>query len=288
MNEQRTVLVTGATGNVGPHAVAELLAAGAQVRALVLADDPNLDRLPAGVQLCTGDLADPDSLDAALDGVDGVFWMWPFFSLSTATAPAVLEKMEQRVRRVALVSSVGVHIGLEPVDNNCHAYLEHLLERSTLAWTFLRTTGFMANALGFAAQVRDGGAVVRFPYGDAARTSVHEADLAAVGVRALLEDGHEYRSYLVSGPELLTQREQVHIIGEVIGRPIGWQDVHAEEARRQMVATGWPPSYADGALDYFATLTKEPEVGSTVVAEVTGRPARTFRQWAHEHAAAFR
>ncbi|WP_369916101.1 NAD-dependent epimerase/dehydratase family protein [Plantactinospora sp. KBS50] len=57
MNDQRTVLVTGATGNVGPHAVAQLLAAGVQVRALVLADDPNLGRLPAGVRLCTGDLA---------------------------------------------------------------------------------------------------------------------------------------------------------------------------------------------------------------------------------------
>ncbi|WP_198348106.1 NAD(P)H-binding protein [Plantactinospora sp. KBS50] len=230
----------------------------------------------------------PDSLDAALDGVDAVFWMWPFFSLSTATAPAVVKKLEQRVHRVAVVSSVGVHIGLEPVDNNCHAYLEQLLERSTLAWTFLRTTGFMANALGFAAQIRDGGRVVRFPYGDAARTSVHEADLAAVGVRALLDDGHEHQRYLVSGPELLTQREQVEIIGEVVGRPLEWQDVHAEEARRQMVATGWPPGYADGALDYFAMLTKEPEVGSTVVAEVTGRPARTFRQWAYEHATAFR
>ncbi|MET8278916.1 NAD(P)H-binding protein [Micromonospora sp. NPDC005174] len=288
MNDQRTVLVTGATGNVGPHAVSQLLAAGARVRALVLADDPNVDRLPAGVQLCTGDLADPDSLDAALDGVDGVFWMWPFFSLSTATAPAVLKKMEQQVDRVVVVSSVGVHIGLEPVDNNCHAYLEHLLEQSTLTWTFLRTTGFMANALGFAAQIRGDGRVVRFPYGDAARTSVHEADLAAVGVRALLDDGHEHRRYLVSGPEVLTQREQVEIIGEVVGRPLQWQDVHAEEARRQMVATGWPPSYADGALDYFAMLTKESEVGSTVVAEVTGQPARTFRQWAHEHAAAFR
>ncbi|MFG1885546.1 NAD(P)H-binding protein [Micromonospora sp. NPDC049102] len=288
MNDQRTVLVTGATGNVGPHAVSQLLAAGARVRALVLADDPNVDRLPAGVQLCTGDLADPDSLDAALDGVDGVFWMWPFFSLSTATAPAVLKKMEQQVDRVVVVSSVGVHIGLEPVDNNCHAYLEQLLEQSTLTWTFLRTTGFMANALGFAAQIRGDGQVVRFPYGDAARTSVHEADLAAVGVRALLDDGHEHRRYLVSGPEVLTQREQVEIIGEVVGRPLRWQDVHAEEARRQMVATGWPPSYADGALDYFAMLTKESEVGSTVVAEVTGQPARTFRQWAHEHAAAFR
>jgi uncharacterized protein YbjT (DUF2867 family) len=288
MNEQRTVLVTAATGNVGPHAVRHLLDAGARVRALVIAGDPNLGRLPAGVETYVGDLAHPDSLDQALDGVDGVFLMWPFFSLNTTTAPAVVAKLERHVRRVVLVSSVGVHIGLEPVDNNCHAYLEQLLEKSSLEWTFLRTTGFMANARGFADQIGGGGQVVRFPYGAAARTSVHESDLAAVGARALLDDHHARRAYLVSGPQVLTQREQVDIIGEAIGRTMSWEDVHAEQARHRMVATGWPPAYADGALDYFAMLTREPEVGSTVVQDVTGRPARTFREWAREHADEFR
>lgn len=287
MTEQPTVLITAATGNVGPHAATHLLRAGARVRALVLRDDPGIARLPEGVEPHYGDLAVPESLDPALEGVDAVFWMWPFFTLSVETAPAVLKKIEQRARRIALVSSVGVHIGLEPVDNNCHAYLEKLIEQTSLAWTFLRTTGFMANALGFAPQIR-GGDVVRFPHGAAARTSVHEGDLAAVGARALTEDGHGGRTYLVSGPQALTQEEQMHIIGEVIGRSLRWEDVHAEEARRQMVATGWPPSYADGALDYFAMLTRQPEVGSSAVAEVTGRPAHTFRQWAEEHVDDFR
>jgi uncharacterized protein YbjT (DUF2867 family) len=185
------------------------------------------------------------------------------------------------------VSSVGVHIGLERRDNNCHAYLEELIADTSLDWTFLRTTGFMANALGFAPQIRGGG-VVHFPYGAAARTSVHEADLAAVGVQALLGEGHAGEKYLVTGPEVMTQEEQVRVIGEVLGRELGWQDVHAESAREQMVASGWPPSYADGALDYFAMLTRSPEVISTTVEDVTGRPARTFRQWAVEHADAFR
>jgi uncharacterized protein YbjT (DUF2867 family) len=287
MTEQPTVLITAATGNVGPYAASHLLRRGARVRALVLENDPGIARLPEGVEVHYGDLAVPESLDPALEGVDAVFWMWPFFTLSVATAPAVLKKIEQQARRIALVSSVGVHIGLEPVDNNCHAYLEKLIEQTSLEWTFLRTTGFMANALGFAPQIR-GGDVVRFPYGAASRTSVHEGDLAAVGARALTEDGHDGRTYLVSGPHALTQEEQLQIIGEVIGRSLRWEDVHAEEARRQMVATGWPPSYADGALDYFATLTRQPEVGSSTVAEVTGRPAHTFRQWVEEHVDAFR
>ncbi|WP_201788877.1 NAD(P)H-binding protein [Amycolatopsis orientalis] len=279
-------MITAATGNVGPHAAVHLLNAGVAVRALVLPGDPGIDKLPDGVELCYGDLADPDSLDAALDGVTGVFWMWPFFTLSVDTAPAVLAKIEAQATRIVLVSSVGVHIGLERRDNNCHAYLEELIEGTSLEWTFLRTTGFMANALGFAGQISNGD-VVRFPYGEAARTSIHEDDLAAIGVRALTSDGHAGKKYLVTGLEVLTQREQVSIIGDVLGRSLRWEDVHAEVARAKMVETGWPPAYADGALDYFGRLTREPEVMSSTVAEILGRPARTFREWAEEHKSKF-
>ena len=285
--KKKVILVTAATGNVGPHAVAQLLKAGVTVRALVLKRDPNIGRLPAGVELHEGNLANPDSLDAPLDGADGVFLMWPFFALNVDTAPAVVRKIAARPRRVALASSVGVHIGLEPVDNNCHAYIEHLLEQTDLAWTFLRTTGFHCNALGFASQIRDGG-VVRFPYGAATRTSVDEADVAAVGACALTNDGHGRKKYLVTGPEELAQREQVRILGDVLGRELSWQDIEHQAARDAMVGTGWPPSYADGALDYFRMLTTKPEVGSNVVEEVTGQRARSFRQWAIEHADAFR
>jgi uncharacterized protein YbjT (DUF2867 family) len=288
MTEACKVLITGATGNVGPYAAAHLLAAGARVRALVLPGDPMVSRLPADVELVEGDLSAPDSLDAALDGVKGVFWMWPFFTLSTETAPAVLERIEKQASRIVLVSSIGVHLGIERSDNNCHAYLEELLETTTLDWTFLRTTGFMANALGFAPQIRGGGEVVRFPYGAAARTSVHESDLAAVGARSLTSDGHAGAKYLVTGPEIQTQQEQVQLIGKALGRDLRWQDVEAQEAREQMVRSGWPPAYADGALDYFADLTGEPELRSDTVAEITGRPALTFESWALEHADAFR
>ncbi|MFI8192466.1 NAD(P)H-binding protein [Streptomyces sp. NPDC085946] len=287
MPERNIVLITAATGNAGPHAAAHLLEAGARVRALVLPDDPNAGRLPEGVEIHHGDLGDPDSLDAALEGVDGVFLMWPFFSLPVDTAPAVLKKIEATARRVAFVSSVGVHIGLEPVDNNCHAYIEHLLERTSLEWTFLRMTGFHCNAMAFAEQIRNGD-VVRYPYGAATRTPVHESDLAAVGAEALTSDGHGRKKYLVSGPEELSQAAQVRIIGEVTGRDLRWQDIPRDAARQAMVDSGWPAAYVDGSLDYFEALSKEPEASSNVVEEVTGRPARTFRSWVVEHVDAFR
>ncbi|MFD3976281.1 NAD(P)H-binding protein [Streptomyces cyaneofuscatus] len=288
MTPQQAVLVTGATGNVGPHAVAQLLEAGVRTRALVLEGDPNTGRIPEGAEIFHGDLADPDSLDAALAGVDAVFLMWPFFTLGVDTVPAVLEKIGRHARRVVFVSSIGVHIGLEPVDNRCHAYLEEQIEKSGLEWTFLQTTGFACNVrMGWSHQIRAGG-VVRSPYGAASRSPIDEADVAAVAVRALTGPGHAGRRYVVTGPQALSQAAQLQIIAEETGQGLRWEDVPHEAARGAMVDAGWPPSYADGALEYFAMLVDRPETVTGTVAEVLGRPPRTFRQWVAEHADDFR
>ncbi|MEU7324476.1 NAD(P)H-binding protein [Streptomyces griseoviridis] len=289
MGADSTALVIGATGNVGPNVVRQLIGEGVTTRALLLPDDPRAGRLPAeGVEIFHGDLADPDSLLPALEGVDAVLLMWPFFTLDVETAPAVLAHIERHARRVVFVSSIGVHIGYEHADNNCHAYLEQLIEKTGLAWTFLQTTGFTANArLSYAAQIKATG-VVRSPYGAAARSSIHEEDVAAVAVRALTGGDLAGRRLVVTGPEVLTQVEQVRIIGELIGRELSWQDVPAEAALNAMVGAGWPPAYASGALDYFSQLTEEPELVTTTVEEVIGRPPRTFREWAAEFADDFR
>jgi len=204
------------------------------------------------------------------------------------TAPAVLDKIVKQTRRIAFVSSIGVHLGLERRDNNCHAYIEELIDERDMEGTFLRVTGFASNArASWGDQIRAGD-VVRFPYGAAARSSVHEADVAAVAVRALTTDGHAGKKYLVTGPETLTQQEHLRVIGEALGRPLRWKDVAAEVALRQLRGAGWPDGYAEGALDYFHRLVTEPEPVSTVVPDVLGRPARTFREWAKEHVDDFR
>jgi len=288
MPDQTTVLITGATGNIGPHIAAQLLETGVAVRALVLPGDPNASRLSDEVEIFAGDLADPASLGPALDGVDAVMLMWPFFTLDVTTAPEVLRRIAGQARRVVFVSSIGVEIGLEPKDNRCHSYLESLIEETDLEWTFLRTTGFAVNAvLSWRAQILGDG-VVRAPYGQAARSPIHEADLAAVAVRALTEDGHAGARYVVTGPEALTQVEQLRILGEALGLDLRWEEVPASVALGHMVAAGWPAAYAEGAMDYFAMLVDQPEMISNHVEQVTGQAPRTFREWAGDRVGLFR
>ncbi len=164
--------------------------------------------------------------------------------------------------------------------------MERLIEKSGLAWTFLRPGGFMSNTLMWADQVREG--VVRWPYGAMARSLIDEADIAAVAVRTLTEDGHTSKKYVLTGPEAITQIEQVRIIGEAIGHPVRWEEISRTDARTQLLAAWGNASFVDGALDAWAAAVAAPEPVTAEVARLTGAPARTFSEWARDHVDAFR
>jgi uncharacterized protein YbjT (DUF2867 family) len=178
------ILVTGATGNVGRHLVDRLLAAGVAVRALTR--DPQAGGLPTGAEAVAGDLAHPESLEPALEGVESVFLVWPF--LTTEHAPGVLEVIGRHVRRVIYLSSLGVNDDADRQDgpiNQFHADMERLIEKSGLEWTFLRAGTFAANSFGWAEQIRAGD-VVRYPFAGA-KAIIDESDIAAVAARVMTE-----------------------------------------------------------------------------------------------------
>jgi uncharacterized protein YbjT (DUF2867 family) len=153
-------------------------------------------------------------LDAALDGVESVFLVWP--TLAADHAPTeTLEMIGERARRIVYLSANGVPD--DPGEQaasilGSHALIERLIQSSGTEWTFLRPGGFAANTLMWAPQIRAEG-VVRWIHGAAARSLIHEKDIAAVAVRALTEGGHAGAKYVLTGPETLTQVEQVHAIG---------------------------------------------------------------------------
>jgi uncharacterized protein YbjT (DUF2867 family) len=274
------ILVTGATGTVGRQVVDGLLAAGTPVRALTRHADAG--RLPVDVDVVGGDFSDSARLDAAMKGVDAVFLVWPFTSVEHA--PAVLDVIEHSTRRLVYLSSAG---GQQPKPAGLfHAEMERLIERSTLDWTFLRPSGFATNTLMWAEQIRRG--VVRWPFGKAARSLIHERDIAAVATRALTDDRHVGAKHVLTGPELISQAEQVHTIGDVIGRPVSWEEVPPESVRDGLVAAFGDASFADSALETWARFVEQPEIVTQTVDEVTGTPARTFRAWATDHADDFR
>ncbi|WP_330290092.1 SDR family oxidoreductase [Streptomyces sp. NBC_00576] len=277
-------LVTGATGNVGRHVVRQLLAAGESVRALTRS--PEKARLPAGAEVVGGDLTRPETAEPALEGVSALF----LFPSPGTGGPILRAARERGVRRVVMLSSSSVEYTTDGADNAIVAYhkeIEHEVETSGLEWTLVRPCGFAVNTLQWAPQIRAGG-VVRGPYAEAEMALIDERDIADVATRMLRTDGHVGAKYVLTGPEPLTQTEQARRIGEAIGRPVRYEEVPPAVAREQMIRNRVPADLADMTLRFQAGRAGVPAEISPTVEEVTGRPARTFDQWAADHAADFR
>src|SRR5580693_2284767 len=271
------ILVTGAAGNIGGELVRALAEAGQPVRAL--ARSAASDRFPSVVEIAAGDLNDPASLSPALDGAHGVFLLPGY-----ADMPGVLAAARRAgVRRVVQLS--GMSAGSGDMTNAITAYMvmsEQAARESGLAWTVVRPAMFMSNALQWLPQLRAGD-VVRAPFGHARAAVIDPADIAAVAARALTTPGHEGRVYEVSGPESLTAGERVAILGAALGRALRFEAQPDEEARAEMSATT-PEKYVNAFFDFYAGGSLDESKVLPTVQDVTGRPARTFTQWATAHA----
>src|SRR5947209_13288032 len=205
------VLVTGATGRVGRVVIDLLIDAGVPVRALTHRSEAAAT-LPANVEVVTGDLVVPGSLDAALRGVSTVFLVW---TAPPATAPAVVERLATYTRRVVFLSSP--HKTPHPFFQQpnpmavLHADIERLIAASGLESTIIRPGIFASGALFWWATAIRAHGVVRWPYGAAETAPIDDRDVAAVAARTLYEDGHSGGDYVLTG------RSEERRVGEVVG-----------------------------------------------------------------------
>jgi uncharacterized protein YbjT (DUF2867 family) len=264
------ILVTGATGNVGRMVVDELLALGAtDVRALTA--NPAKAALPPQVEVVRGYLGRPETLPRAFEGVDRMY-----------LAPLVETASE--AGRLAARAGVGHIVDLAGAKGEHWQAVEDGVEASGVPWTHLEAGEFMANAGLWAPQIIAGD-VVRDGYGEAVNAPIAMEDIAAVAARILVDGGHHGVAYELTGPQSLSRRDRVRLIGEALGRELTYVDLPHDQAVAQLELTmgefgAW---YVDG----LAQLMKHPQLAVQTVAEITGRPGMTFAQWSRRHAALF-
>jgi uncharacterized protein YbjT (DUF2867 family) len=269
------VLVTGATGRVGGQVAAQL-AAFPDVRVKALTRHPAAT-VP-GAETTTGDLTDPASLD--LSGVDAVFLVFPSVQGDFAARDLIAALAP---RPIVYLSAHGASPAGSPDGSimGSHGYLESVIAEAG-PHTFLRASGFAANTLAWAPQLRESD-TLRWIFPRARRALVHEADLAAVAVRALTSDGHDGRAYHLTGPEQLTQEAQLATLGSVLGRSLRFEEVPPDRA-----ASLFPAALAPSIVAGQSYLVDHPEPVTDEIARLTGRPAFSYEDWARDHAASFR
>ncbi|MFX0579434.1 NAD(P)H-binding protein [Nocardia nepalensis] len=263
-----SVLVIGAYGNVGSHVVGGLRSAGIPVRGTSRA--PGTSELPDAVEMVSLDLDKPETLPAALDGVDKVF----LYASPDRIAEFVSAARKAGVEHIVLLSSCAV---VDPAARHSraaqmHSVVEEALQESAIAWTFLRPTTFSATKLRWVPAIRSR-EVLRVPFLQMKTASIHERDIADVAVHALTGTGHEGQGYWLTGPQAMTQQEHAEAIAAAIGRPVDVVDMAPEDLEKL------PAPYVRTQSE----LMKAPCVVTSTVEEITGIPPRSFQQWTEDH-----
>ncbi len=280
------ILVTGATGNIGAEVVRLLLAAGEKVR--VLARDPSkAAHLADRAEVVQGDLLQPDSLAAAFAGAERAFVLIGSINDIPAAAGPIFRAAEAAgVRHVVFQSSATIQMRPPNTVGAWHLAGEEALKGTRLAWTMLRPGNFASNSLRWAGPIRAQGSVFA-PHGTQRSSVIDPRDIAAVAALALTRPGHEGKTYVLTGPEVISTTEQIDILAAALGKPIRFVQVPVEGARAGMIKAGTPEAIADAVLELMRPeSTLEPMLTATVE-DVTGRPARPYALWARDHAHLF-
>ncbi|GAB2643680.1 NAD(P)H-binding protein [Kribbella swartbergensis] len=273
------IVVTGATGNVGRPLVQALAAAGEQVTAV---SRTIRESAAAGVvRHHQADLSEPETLKPVLDGADAVFLLTAAGFLANGDLSDVMNVVRAAgVPRVVLLSSQGVGTKRHPAD------LEEVVRDSGLEWTMLRPGNFNSNAFQWAESVRTQ-RTIEAPFGDVALPAVDPSDIAEVAAVVLREPGHAGAIYTLTGPEPIAPRQQAKAIADALGEPVRFVELSRDEARSRMSAY-MPAPVVEATLDILGSPTPDEQSATPDVEKVTGRPARSFAEWAARNAGAFR
>lgn len=281
------ILVTGATGNVG----AEVIAGLRQRNAAVIAAVRNVERarrtLGPDLSYRAFDFARPETFDAAFAGVRRVFLVRPpdVSDVEQYVAPAIAAARRAGVEQVVFLSLLGAE--RNPVVP--HYGIEQALLASGMGWTFLRASFFMQNLnTTHRDDIRDGDDIF-VPAGRGKTSFIDVRDIAAVGARALTEDGHVNQAYPLTGAEALSYGEVAQIFSEVLGRPIRYRSPSILTFALRMRARRLPWSfilvmtgiYTTARLGLAATVTPD-------TARLLGRPPITMRQYITDYQASWR
>jgi (4-alkanoyl-5-oxo-2,5-dihydrofuran-3-yl)methyl phosphate reductase len=285
-----TYLITGATGEVGSRVVEQLLKRGERPRVLARNAEKARARFGDRVDVFAGDLADPLSLRAAVEGADAIFLVNSGPEIPQRDESAAIVAKDAGVKHLVKLSSMDVEQG--DVEQGLaigawHERGEAAIRSSGIAFTFVRPTGFMSNLLAWARSIKVDG-VVRASTGEGRRAFIHSDDIAAVATEALTARRYDGESLPITGPEALSFAEVTAKIGAAIGRGLKFETISDEEARRRYSAVSGSDEETEAHVALWCAIREGRLAGVTDnVERILGRKPIGLDQWISENAAAF-
>lgn len=279
------ILITGASGNVGKEVLQQIVQTGARVRAAFQSASKAVG-VPSAAEIATVDLNRPETLEAALKGVDRVFLVGP----PTAQLPELERKatdvfQRSNIKQLVKLSAMG---GRQAIFPRLHAESEDYIQSSGVPYTFLRPNGFMQNMVTYNAMPINTQNAFYGSEGDGRVSQVDIRDVAAVAVKTLTEDGHQGKAYTLTGPEALTNAEIAQILSQALGREIRFVNLPPEQLKPALLGAGMPEWSVDAVLD-LQRLYREGKAATVTdgVERVLGRKPIGFAQFARDYKLAF-
>lgn len=278
------ILITGASGNVGKEVLNQIAQTGARIRAAY--QSPAKAGAPSGVEIAIVDFNKPDTLKAALKGVDRVFLVGP----PTAQLPALERKAVDvfagaGIRQLVKLSAMG---GRGATFTRQHAESEDYILASGIPYTFLRPNGFMQNFINYNGQTINTQNAFYGSEADGRVSHIDIRDIGAVAVRVLTEDGHLGKAYTMTGPQALTNTEIAQKISAAAGREIRFVNLPPADLKRALLSAGLPEWNADALVD-LQRLYREGKAAAIThdVEQIVGRKPIAFEQFLEDHRDAF-
>lgn len=282
MENTSKILVIGSTGNIGSLIANQLLEKGFQVR--VSSRNPEKLTFKPGFEVVALDIDQPETYTNALKNIDKVF----MYALGSKLPDFLMEAKEQRVKQVVLLSSGSVvDAGPDDFNANHHRQAEEAILKLEIPYTFLRPSVFAYNVLSAWKEQIKFTQTVKMAYPGSFASPIHEKDIADVAVMALTKEEYLGKELMLTGPESLTQAEEVKTIADVLGVPLKTVELSPEEALK-ISAQFIPQAYAEMRINNLAKADGKPSLITNIVEQVTHHPARTFRQWVIDNVDSFK
>ena len=282
------ILVTGATGTIGVELIKELSRRGVFVRALVR-DRMRSRRVSLpGVELVDGDFDLPETLPAALEGVDELFLLVPSSSRAEVQQLQFIDAAKRNgVKHIVKLSQLGAALNSPGRFQRCHAVVEDYIRESGFAYTFLRPNLFMQRLLDSRSGISSQG-VFYAAAGTAKISAIDARDIAAAAAQVLTEYGHEGETYELTGPEALSYTQMADILSQATGMLIRCVDLPLDAFQHSLLDRGVPKWQANGLVEESAIYRCGGAADVTnAVFNVTGSASRTFSDFAFDYSAVF-